>query len=86
VDPVAGYHYINNKVTDEESGENPYPAAEMVRDFAYILLACKSLIQHNARLTERILESELAKDDALVQSFAKDIKIFELESKIRKNE
>lgn len=80
LDPVAAYHAINEKVF--RSGDGIYPTVEIVQDLAQMLLACRTLIQHNSILSTAILDAEKKTTDILVESFEKDIKIHELTEKL----
>lgn len=77
-DPVATYLFINNKIHNNENPEDEYPAYEMARDLANMLLAAKMLIQHNVNLAERVLKAEKAAEDAQVDLLSKDMENYEL--------
>lgn len=77
--PVACYLAIQGKL--EQNPDEDYPLAEMSLDLAHILLACRTLIQHNVQLKDMVLESERIMNDTLVKSFEKDIEIYELQQK-----
>jgi hypothetical protein len=83
-DPVACYLAIQGKI--EQNPDEDYPLAEMSQDLAYILLACRTLIQKNSQLALRLLEAEQSKDDAIVKAFQKDIEIHELTQNLKKNQ
>lgn len=81
-DPVATYHYVHDKIHNNENPDDTYPGPEMARDLALMLLAAKSLIQHNGSLAERVLKAEKASENAQVDLLSKDLENYELLQKL----
>lgn len=78
IDPVATYLFINNKIHNPSDLNEEYPPQEIARDLARMLLAAKSLIQHNVKLSERVLKAEKFAEDAAVNLLSKDLENYEL--------
>lgn len=54
----------------------------MAQDLAHLMFATRTLIEHNAELSQMVLEAEKIMNDTLVKSFEKDIEIHELTNKL----
>jgi len=78
IDPVATYLHISNKINNPQDPDDDYPLPELVRDLASMLLAAQALIQHNVKLSDRVLKAEKSAEDAAVSLLSKDMEIYEL--------